>query len=73
MDLSFLDNLRKIIYEDERIVTITLLIDVISNWINDRNNCRYHILPGNYVQEMLHKYSDTMNCLNLIELLNKDW
>ena len=40
MDLSFLNNLRKINDNDERIVTITLLIDIISNLINDRNNHR---------------------------------
>lgn len=55
MGLSLLDNLRKIINEDEWIVTLTVLIDIISHLINDRNNCRYHTLPANYVQEMFHK------------------
>jgi hypothetical protein len=66
MDLSFLNNLRKITNEDERLVTITLLIDVISNLINDRNNHRHHTLPANYIQEMFQKYSGAMNCLNQI-------
>jgi len=42
MGLSFLNNLRKIIDEDERIVIITLWIDITSNSMNDRNNHRYH-------------------------------
>ncbi len=42
MGLSFLNNLRKIIDEDERIVRITLWIDITSNSMNDRNNHRYH-------------------------------
>jgi hypothetical protein len=42
MGLSFLNNLRKIIDEGERIVIITLWIDITSNLINDRNNHRHH-------------------------------
>ncbi|CAF0975287.1 unnamed protein product [Rotaria sordida] len=66
MDLAFINNLRKIINEDDRIVTITLLIDIISNLINDRNNHRHHTLPNNYIQEVFHKYSGAMSCLQTI-------
>ena len=75
MDLSFLNNLRKISDEDERIVTITLLIDIISNLITDKNNPRHHTLPQSYVQEMFQRYLGAMQCLNLIgfQQLNKDY
>ncbi|CAF2139602.1 unnamed protein product [Rotaria magnacalcarata] len=63
MDLSFINNLRKINDEDDRLVTITLLIDIISNLLNDRNNSRNHTLPANYIQETFHKYSAAMDCL----------
>jgi hypothetical protein len=66
MDLTFLNNLRKILDDDERIVTITLLIDIISNLINDRNNYRHHTLPKYYIQEMFQKYLGAMQCLTLI-------
>jgi len=61
-----LNNLRKITDEDERLVTITLLIDIISDLINDRNSHRHHTLPVKYIQEMFHKYSGVMLCLDLI-------
>ncbi|CAF4689072.1 unnamed protein product, partial [Rotaria socialis] len=63
MDLSFINNLRKINDEDDRLVTITLLIDIISNLLNDRNNSRNHTLPANYIQETFQKYSAAMDCL----------
>ncbi len=66
MDLTFLNNLRKILDDDERIVTITLLIDIISNLINDRNNYRHHTLPINYIQETFQKYQGAMQCIHLI-------
>lgn len=66
MDLAFLNNLRKITDEDERIVTITLLIDIVSNLINDRNKYRHHTLPINYIQETFHKYQGAMQCLDVI-------
>jgi hypothetical protein len=66
MDLSFLNNLRKIIDEDDRLVTITLLIDIMTNLINDRNNHRHHTLPVSYIQEMFQKYLGAMQCLNSI-------
>ena len=66
MDLSFLNNLRKIIDEDDRLVTITLLIDITTNLINDRNNHRHHTLPLGYIQEMFQKYLGAMQCLNAI-------
>lgn len=66
MDLSFVNNLRKIVDEDERIVTITLLIDIITNLINDRKNYRHHTLPNSYIQEMFQKYQGAMQCLNII-------
>ncbi|CAF4148682.1 unnamed protein product, partial [Rotaria sp. Silwood2] len=66
MDLSFINNLRKIIDQDDRIVTITLLIDIVSNLLNDRNNHRHHTLPINYVQEVFQKYSGAMICLETI-------
>ena len=66
MDLTFLNGLRKINDEDERIVTITLLIDVISDLINDRNNHRHHTLPNTYVQETFQQYQGAMQCLHSI-------
>jgi len=66
MDLSFLNNLRKITDEDERIVTITILIDITSNLINDRKNYRYHTLPMSYIEEMFQKYPGAIQCLNII-------
>ncbi|CAF4648810.1 unnamed protein product [Rotaria socialis] len=63
MDLSFINNLRKINDEDDRLVTVTLLIDIISNLLNDRNNARNHTLPANYIQETFQKYSAAMDCL----------
>ncbi len=66
MDLSFLNNLRKIIDEDERIVTIRLLIDIVSNLINDRKNYRHHTLPIHYIQETFQKYVGAMQCIDLI-------
>jgi hypothetical protein len=66
MDLTFVNNLRKINDDDERIVTITILIDIISNLIHDRNNHRHQILPKNYIQEMFQKYQGAMQCLQLI-------
>ncbi|CAF4425019.1 unnamed protein product, partial [Rotaria magnacalcarata] len=49
--------------EDDRLVTVTLLIDIISNLLNDRNNARNHTLPANYIQETFQKYSAAMDCL----------
>ncbi|CAF4851764.1 unnamed protein product, partial [Rotaria sp. Silwood1] len=66
MDLSFINNLRKITDEDDRIVTITLLIDIVSNLINDRNNHRHNKLPANYVQDVFEKYSQAMMCIEKI-------
>ena len=66
MDLTFLTNLRKIEQDDERIVTITLLIDIISNLLNDRTNDRHQILPKDYIREIFHKYQGAMQCLYLI-------
>lgn len=66
MDFTFLNHLRKIKNEDERIVTITLLIDTISNLITDRNNRRHHTLPNSYILEIFHKYQGAMQCLHLI-------
>jgi hypothetical protein len=66
MDLSFVNNLRKINDDDERIVTITLLIDVVTNLIHDRKNRRHHTLPKSYIQEMFQKYQGAMQCLQLI-------
>lgn len=66
MDLTFLKNLRKIQEDDERIVTITLLIDVISNLLNDRLNHRHHTLPNDYIREIFHRYQGAMQCLHLI-------
>ncbi|CAF5042807.1 unnamed protein product, partial [Rotaria sp. Silwood1] len=48
------------------IVTITLLIDIVSNLINDRNNHRHNKLPANYVQDVFEKYSQAMMCLEKI-------
>jgi len=59
MNTSFLNNLREITNEDGRLVTITLIIDIISDLINDRNNHRY------YSRNFL-KYSGVMSYLNLI-------
>ena len=66
MDLSFLKNLREIIDDDDRIVTITLLSDITNNLINDRNNYRHHTLPMDYIQEMFAKYSGAIFCLKTI-------
>ena len=75
MDSSFVNNLRKITDDDERIVTITLLIDIISNLLTDRNNRRHQTLPNSYVQEMFHKYQGAMQCLQLIgfQQVNSDY
>ena len=75
MDSSFVNNLRKITDDDERIVTITLLIDIISNLLTDRNNRRHQTLPNSYVQEMFHKYQGAMQCLQLIgfQQVNNDY
>ena len=66
MDLSFVNNLRKIYDADERIVTLTLLIDVVTNLIHDRMNQRHHTLPKSYIDEMFQKYQGAMQCLQLI-------
>ena len=66
MDFAFLKHLRGITDEDERLVTITLLIDITSNLINDKTNHRHHTLPASYVQEMFEKYSGAMQCLSII-------
>ncbi|CAF3459573.1 unnamed protein product, partial [Rotaria socialis] len=66
MDLSFINNLRKINDEDDRLGTITLLIDIISNLLNDRNNARNNTLPANYIQETFQKYSAAMDCLLVV-------
>ncbi|CAF1375784.1 unnamed protein product [Adineta steineri] len=75
MDLSFLNNLRKITDEDDRLVTITLLIDITSNLISDRNNHRYHTLPICYIREMFQKYTGAMQCLHTIgfKQINDDY
>jgi hypothetical protein len=65
MNTSFLNNLREITNEDGRLVTITLIIDIISDLINDRNNHRYQTLPVDYSRNFL-KYSGVMSYLNLI-------
>jgi len=69
------NNLRKITDDDERIVTITLLIDIISNLLTDRNNRRHQTLPNSYVQEMFHEYQGAMQCLQLIgfQQVNSDY
>jgi hypothetical protein len=66
MDFTFLKKLKEILDEDDRLVTITLLIDITNNLINDRNNHRHHTLPLDYVQEVFSKYSGAMICLNTI-------
>lgn len=66
MDFSFLNHLRKISDPDEKIVTITLLIDIISNLIHDRTNQRHHTLPKDYINEYFHKSHGAMQCLHFI-------
>lgn len=66
MDLSSISYLRNIINEDDRLVTITLLIDIVSNLINDRNDSRHHTIPVKFIQETFEKYSAAMNCLKII-------
>ncbi|CAF0979034.1 unnamed protein product [Adineta ricciae] len=75
MDFAFLKHLRRITDEDERLVTITLLIDITSNLINDKANHRHHTLPASYVQEMFEKYSGAMQCLSVIgfKKINDDY
>ncbi|UJR10898.1 hypothetical protein I4U23_015086 [Adineta vaga] len=75
MDHTFVNHLRKITDEDERLVTITLLIDIISNLINDKTNHRHHTLPASYIQEMFEKYSGAMQCLVVIgfKKINNDY
>ena len=66
MDLTFLNHLRTINDQDEKLVTITLLIDVISNLITDRNNHRFHTLPKDYIEEYFNKSPGAMQCLDSI-------
>ena len=66
MDLSSLKDLRRISNDDDRLVTITLLIDVLTNLIDDRNNPRHHTLPCEYVQQTFGQHPQAMASLRLM-------
>ena len=66
MDLSSLKDLRQISNDDDRLVTLTLLIDVLTHLIDDRSNPQYHTLPFEYVQQTFGQHPQAMSSLRLM-------
>lgn len=48
---------------DERLITKTLLIDIVNNLIEHPHEEKHHILPMEYIDEMFSRYPSALSCL----------
>ena len=64
MSFHFLTYLREINDNDQRIFTLTLLIDITRNLILDRTNIRHNTLPDLFIKEIFsEEQTAAIQCL----------